>query len=125
MTIRSNEKVLRAKPFYVSPNFLSVMGIEVLSGQGFDPNRLHGVLLNETAARFFGPEDLIGHTLTLPDDNDEPMTVIGIVEDFHFVNMRHTIGPAFLTTPKLREDQFSATLCSGSTAPICPRRSKK
>ena len=65
MPIRSDEKVLRAKPFYVSPNFLSVMGIEVLFGQGFDPNLPHGILLNETAARFFGPEDLIGRTLTL------------------------------------------------------------
>ena len=110
MPIRSDEKVLHAKPFYVSPNFLSVMGIEVLSGQGFDPNLPHGVLLNETAARFFGSEDLIGRTLTLPNDNGEPMTVIGIVEDFHFVNMRHTIGPAFLTTPKFREDQFDHTL---------------
>ena len=94
--LQSGEKVLHAKPFYVSPNFLSVMGIELLSGQGFDPNLPHGALLNETAARFFGPEDLIGRILTLPDENDEPVTVIGIVEDFHFVDMRHTIGPAFL-----------------------------
>ena len=115
MPIRSDEKVLRAKPFYVSPNFLSVMGIEVLSGQSFDPNRPHGVLLNETAAHFFGPEALVGRTLTGP--NDEPITVIGIVKDFHFVDMRHTIGPAFLTTspliskPKSRQaDQFKYTL---------------
>ena len=110
--IQSGEKVLRAKPFYVSPDFPSVMGIEVLSGQGFDPNLLHGILLNETAAHFFGPENPIGRTLTLPDD--EPMTVIGIVEDFHFTDMRHTIGPAFLTTrmpnPGLRRDRFSNTL---------------
>ncbi len=114
MPIRSDEKVLSAKPFYVSPNFLSVMGIEVLSGQGFDPNLPHGVLLNETAARFFGSEDLIGRTLTFSQEDGEsigePMTVIGIVEDFHFVNMRHAIEPAFLTTPKLREDQFDHTL---------------
>ena len=112
--LQSGEKVLRAKPFYVSPNFLSVMGIEVLSGQGFDPNLPHGILLNETAARFFGPEDLIGRTLTLPNDNDEPMTVIGIVENFHFTDMRHTVGPAFLTTlmpkSKLRGERFSHTL---------------
>ena len=113
MPIRSDENELHAKPFYVSPNFLSVMGIEVLSGQGFDPNRPHGVLLNETAAHFFGPEDLIGRTLTGP--NDEPMTVVGVVKDFHFTDMRHTIGPAFLTThpliskPKLR-DRFTNTL---------------
>ncbi|MCY3668692.1 MAG: ABC transporter permease [Gemmatimonadetes bacterium] len=114
--IQAGEKVLRAKSFYVSPNFLSIMGIEVLSGQGFDPNLPHGVLLNETAARFFDPEDLIGRTLTLSRENGqpigEPMTVIGIVKDFHFVDMRHTIGPAFLTTfmPGLQRDRFSNTL---------------
>ena len=114
MPIRSDEKVLRTKPFYVRPNFLSVMGIEVLSGQGFDPNLPHGVLLNETAARFFDPEDLIGRTLTLSQEDGEPigepMTVIGIVEDFHFVGMRHTIGPAFLTTLKLGSERFAHTL---------------
>ena len=116
MPIRSDENVLHTKPFYVSPNFLSVMGIEILFGQGFDPNLPHGVLLNETAAHFFGPEDLIGRTLTGP--GDEPMTVIGIVEDFHFLDMRHTIGPAFLTTstliskpkPLVQADQFKYTL---------------
>ena len=92
--LRFGENVLHATAFRVSPDFLSVMGAEVLSGQGFDPNLLHGILLNETAARFFGPEDPIGRTLTL---DGEPRTVMGIVEDFHFVNMRHTIGPAFLT----------------------------
>lgn len=108
--IQAGEKVLRAKPFYVSPNFLSVMGIEVLSGQGFDPNLPHGILLNETAARFFGSEDLIGRTLTSPQDAGEPMTVIGIAEDFHFVDVRHTIEPAFLTTRKLGSDRFAHTL---------------
>ncbi len=112
--IQADEKVLRAKSFYVSPNFLSIMGIEVLSEQGFDPNLPHGILLNETAARFFGSEDLIGRTLTSSQYAGEPMTVIGIVEDFHFADMRHTIGPAFLTTfmpnPGLRRDRFSLTL---------------
>ena len=108
--IQFGDKVLRAKPFYVSPNFLSVMGIEVLSGQGFDPNLPHGVLLSETAAHFFGSENLIGRTLTSPQEDGEPMTVIGIVKDFHFVDMRHTIGPAFLTTRKLGSDRFMHTL---------------
>ena len=107
--IQSDGNELHAKPFYVSPNFLSVMGIEVLSGQGFDPNLPHGVLLNETAARLFGSENLIGRTLTSTQDDGEPMTVIGIVEDFHFVDMRHTIGPAFLTIPMLG-DRFRRTL---------------
>ena len=61
------------------------MGIELLSGQGFDSNLPHGILLNETAAHFFGTEDLIGRTLTSSQGEGDPMTVIGIVEDFHFV----------------------------------------
>ncbi len=112
--IQSGEDVLHVKPFHVSPNFLSIMGIEVLFGQDFDPNRPHGILLNESAARFFDPEDLIGRTLTLSQDDGEPRTVIGIVEDFHFTDMRHTIGPAFLTTrmpnSNLGEDRFIHTL---------------
>ena len=110
--LQSGEKVLRAKPFSVSPNFLGVMGIELLSGQGFDSNLPHGILLNETAAHFFGTEDLIGRTLTSSQGEGDPMTVIGIVEDFHFVDMRHTIGPAFLTTlmPKMGGDRFHHTL---------------
>ena len=96
-TLQSGEKVLRAKSFNVSPNFLGVMGIELLSGQGFDSNLSHGILLNEAAAHFFGTEDLIGRTLTSSQGEGDPMTVIGIVEDFHFEDMRHTVGPAFLT----------------------------
>ena len=42
------------------------------------------------------------------------MTVIGVVKDFHFNTMHHSIGPAFLTTlmPKsrLRGERFSHTL---------------
>ncbi|MYK41824.1 MAG: FtsX-like permease family protein [Gemmatimonadetes bacterium] len=112
--IQSDENELHVRPFYVSPNFLSVMGIEVLAGRGFDPNLPHSVLLNETAVRFFGPEDMIGRTLTFSEGDGEPVTVIGIVEDFHFVNMRHTIGPTFLTTfmpnLELQEPRFSHTL---------------
>ena len=89
------------KPFLVSPDFLRVMGIDLLSGQGFgqsdEPGRPLGILLNKTAARLLGPEDPIGRTLTVPYAVDVPIPVIGIVEDFHYEDMRHTVGPALLT----------------------------
>ena len=103
-TIQLGEKTFRAKGFHVSPDFLRVMGIKVLSGKGFDrsnePGQPQGILLNETAARLLGPEDPIGRILTIDDHHlgGEPMTVIGIVEDFHFTDMRHAVGPAFVTT---------------------------
>ena len=98
--IRYGENSLHAEFFHISPDFLSVMGIEVLSGQGFGQNDesglTHGILLNETAARLLGLEDPIGRTVTIDDIGDGP--VVGVVEDFHFNTMHHSIGPAFLMT---------------------------
>ena len=98
ITLQSGETSLRAKFFHISPAFLRVMGIEVLSGQNDESGLPRGIFLNETAARLLGLEDPIGRTVTIDDFGDEPVSVIGVVEDFHFDTMHHTIGPAFLTT---------------------------
>ena len=98
--IQYGETSLHAEFFHISPDFLRVMGIEVLAGQGFGQNDesglTRGILLNETAARLLGLEDPIGRTVTIDDIGDEP--VVGVVEDFHFNTMHHSIGPAFLMT---------------------------
>ena len=98
ITLQFGETSLSAKFFHISPAFLRVMGIEVLSGQNDESGLPRGILLNETAARLLGLEDPIGRTVTIDDFGDEPVPVIGVVEDFHFDTMHHTIGPAFLTT---------------------------
>ncbi len=98
ITLQFGENSLRAKFFHISPDFLRVMGIEVLSGQNDESGLPRGILLNETAVRLLGLEDPIGRTVTIDDFGDEPVPVIGVVEDFHFDTMHHTIGPAFLTT---------------------------
>ena len=142
ISIQLGENTIRATGFHVSPDFLRVMGIDLLSGQGFgrsdEPRLRSGILLNETAARLLGPEDLIGRTLTIRQfrqfvsggimilserffgdklegdklEGDAVMTVIGIVEDFHYEDMRHTVGPAFLTAvePGLQGDVRFTTL---------------
>ena len=98
ITLQFGENSLRAKFFHISPDFLRVMGIEVLSGQNDESGSPRGIFLNETAVRLLGLEDPIGRTVTIDDFGDEPVPVIGVVEDFHFDTMHHTIGPAFLTT---------------------------
>ena len=98
ITLQFGENSLRAKFFRISPDFLRVMGIEVLSGQNDESGSPSGIFLNETAVRQLGLEDPVGRTVTIDDFGDEPVPVIGVVEDFHFDTMHHTIGPAFLTT---------------------------
>ena len=98
ITLQLGETSLHAKFFHISEDFLRVMGIEVLAGQNDESGSPHGIFLNETAVRLLGLEDPIGRTVTIDDFGAEPMPVIGVVEDFHFDTMQHTIGPALLTT---------------------------
>ena len=100
------------KPFRVSPDLPHVMGVEILSGTGF-ARGVHGpapgILLNETAARLLGPGDPVGRTLSDPHAPDEAMPVIGVVADFHYADMRQTIGPALFAAVmpgSLRHDGF-------------------
>ena len=100
--LQLGEMSFHAKPFEVSPSFLHIMGIDLLFGRDFpqsdEPGQAQGILINETAAGILGPENPVGSIVTFPDLEHEPMPVIGIVEDFHYEDMRHTVGPAFLTT---------------------------
>ena len=117
--LQLGEISFHAKPFQVGPGFLQVMGIDLLSGRDFaqdnEPGQPKGILINETAARLLGPENPVGRILTFPDFDNESMPVIGIVEDFHYEDMRYTVGPAFLTTSYLvrgfrRIDEYSSIL---------------
>ena len=98
ITLQFGETSLHAKFFHISEDFLRVMGIEVLAAQNDEFGSPHGIFLNETAVRLLGLEDPIGRTVTIDDFGAEPVPVIGVVEDFHFDTMQHTIGPALLTT---------------------------
>ena len=113
---RFGENTFEIKPFRVTPDLPHVMGVEILSGTGF-ARGVHGpspgILLNETAARLLGPEDPVGRTLWVPPFPDQPIPVIGVVADFHYEDMRHTVGPALLTTVmpgSMRHDRFDQIL---------------
>ena len=113
---RFGENTFKIKPFRVTPDLPHVMGVEILSGTGF-ARGVHGpspgILLNETAARLLGPKDPVGRTLSVPPFLDQPIPVIGVVADFHYEDMRHTVGPALLTTVmpgSMRHDRFDQIL---------------
>ena len=113
---RFGEETFEIKPFRVTPDLPHVMGVEILSGTGFARDARGpspGILLNETAARLLGPEDPVGRTLSVPPFLDQPIPVLGVVADFHYEDMRHTVGPALLTTVmpgSMRHDRFDQVL---------------
>ena len=82
--------------FYVDYDFLPTLDIALIEGRNYsrdlaaDPAA--SVVINETLASQLGPGSPIGKTLKFFDE----MTVIGVVNDFHFRSLHHKIGPALL-----------------------------
>lgn len=82
-------------------DYINTMGMEIAKGRNF--SKEYGtdstaVLITETTAKLMGYKDPIGKLLyapsNVPDDNTMlPLTVIGVVKDFHFESLRQNIGP--------------------------------
>ncbi len=94
--------------FFVDYDFVPTLDIKLIEGRNYsrdlvtDPTA--SVIINQTLAKQLGPGPPLGKTLKFFDD----MTVIGVVNDFHFRSLHHKIGPALLKCDP--EHQFSRLL---------------
>jgi putative ABC transport system permease protein len=84
----------------VDQDYLKTMRIDVVQGRGFseefpgDAGR--SVLINETAARMFGWSDAVGKTIRELDGRAISETVVGVVRDFHLMDVRQMIEPLMI-----------------------------
>lgn len=82
----------------VDEHFASTFGIKVIAGNFFHNKQgIHAasrVVLNEQAVRNFGwtPESAIGRQITY-DGNEQPLTVVGVVNNFHFSSLFQSMSP--------------------------------
>ena len=78
-------------------NYLATMNMKLLQGRGYSEDIASdvtaSVLINASAARAMGWESAVGKTLTI---GNNAQRVIGMVDDFHFTNMRHEIEPLIM-----------------------------
>ena len=100
----------------IDDDYLDTLEMTVVSGRNFSralSTDKDAVLLNRTAARYFGyeSESAAGGRLTIlepdprspePKFNPLPLTVIGVVEDFHYESLRSKIEPLVLRMGKSR-----------------------
>jgi putative ABC transport system permease protein len=73
----------------VSPEYLNVMGIDLLRGRAFtDSDDTHGrdvaVISESTAKKYWPNQDPIGHTFRLAREKDRKLEVVGIARDAEF-----------------------------------------
>ncbi|HSR17076.1 MAG TPA: FtsX-like permease family protein, partial [Ignavibacteriaceae bacterium] len=75
--------------------FIPNMGMRIVEGRNFSKafpsDTVSAVIINETAVKSLGWKNPIGKKFNTNSPN--PLTVIGVVKDFHFASMRHRIEP--------------------------------
>ncbi len=90
----------------VSEGFVECMRMELVDGREFSRDFADSlsVIVNEAAVRELGMENPIGQRLYTTDnflvgnDPDNPPTyeIVGVLKDYHFQSLHHTISPLFL-----------------------------
>ncbi|MBA3647368.1 MAG: ABC transporter permease [Chitinophagales bacterium] len=84
--------------YFVDPNYLQVLGLQLLAGRNFDPHitsdTLNSVIINETMMKNFGwaIQNAVGQQLKGYSENFIP-TVIGVVKDFHYLSFSEEVKP--------------------------------
>jgi len=82
----------------VDPEYIDLMGIELVGGRNFDWKRTadqeYTFILNEEAVRYFGFDDPAGKEYMV--GGPRPVRIIGVVKDFHFRSLHEPVGPLVL-----------------------------
>ena len=79
-------------------DLFKTLDIKLVSGREynreFPTDQTEAVIVNEALVQKFGIEDPVGKTITYGGLKDR--TIIGVVQNFHFRSLHHTIRPAVL-----------------------------
>ncbi|MCI0695560.1 ABC transporter permease [candidate division KSB1 bacterium] len=87
---------IQLNSYMTDEDFLATLGIEIVRGRGFSKDfstDAAGVLLNESAVKYFGWDDPLDKTLTYPGGGNKDYKVIGVMKDFNFMTLHSPITP--------------------------------
>lgn len=90
---KSQEEIgIGAQAWWVDVDYVSTMGMKIAAGRNFNRDLASdssAVIINQTMAKELGMKNPLGEKI----QNWRVWTVIGVVEDFHFDDMKGKIGP--------------------------------
>ena len=105
----------------VSNDFVETYEINILAGRDFSPEHVsdqeNAVMINRAGLKEFNyqnPEDIIGKVILRPvsETTFKEYTVIGVLDDFHFRTLHHTINP-FLIFPGQKNMNYISVKLKG------------
>lgn len=84
--------------FSANENFIPLMEMELVEGENFRENmslQPSPVIVNQSLVKAAGWENGLNKTIKL--GNGQEMQVIGVIKDFHFTSLRHSIEPIMIS----------------------------
>lgn len=94
-----DENEIKFYALFADPDYMDLMGLELIEGRNFsneiqtDP--YHTIILNETAVKKNQIENPVGKLFTLFDP-ERKAKIVGVMKDFHFKSLHHSIEPLAL-----------------------------
>ena len=100
-----DNEIMRTQEYHVDENYIPTFEMKMIEGRNFSRNFATdstAMIINETAARAFGWNDLtaVGKIIVRQNStrgNDVPFHVIGVVKDFNFQSLHEPITPLLMT----------------------------
>lgn len=83
--------------FSVGMDFIDIQEIEVMDGRSFNSSLgtdSMAIIVNEAFIKAYGSEEVLGKKVRLWNTEQDPRTVIGVVEDFNFMSLHNKVSPA-------------------------------
>jgi putative ABC transport system permease protein len=80
------------------PDYVKLMDLEIIQGENFSWDKpsykgRKGVLLNETAVKYFGLENPVGKKINLESQYWDDVIILGVMKDFHYNSLHQQISP--------------------------------
>ncbi|HZY78419.1 MAG TPA: ABC transporter permease [Cyclobacteriaceae bacterium] len=96
----ANGKDVTVERNKVDEDLIPTFGITIVAGRNFSVDHpgdsTHSVIVNEALVEEAGwtADDAVGRTITYMDEEKTPLTIVGVIKNYHFVSLKEKIGPA-------------------------------
>ncbi|MEO0554574.1 MAG: ABC transporter permease [Bacteroidota bacterium] len=115
---RGQENPVYGQIWSVDADYIKTLGIKLVAGRDFNEHMASdrsSIIINQKMVSEFGFEDPIGQSI---ETFNNPRTIIGVIEDFHFESMKDSIRPLSLviapssatTSVKIQSDDIAGVL---------------